>query len=789
LSQRLGYFFLFPNICFPLFPVIDYQTFKRTYFDRAEPEIYQKGIDWIFRGLIHLLLYRVVYHYFVPDPLAIRDFAGVGQYVLSSFLLYLRISGLFHLIVGILCLFGCNLPETHHRYFLADSFTDFWRRINIYWKDFMVKLFYFPMFLSLRRWGTTRAMILATLATFFVTWLLHSYQWFWLRGSFPLHPQDMIFWGVLAILVTGNSIYEVKYGRNRRSLTRNAKPDFRQALGRAARTATVFVVICVLWSFWTSTSIDQWLAIMSLTGTASAVEILVLGLVLLAAIAIGVIVQLFGKRDSVQSRSGPVAIPRRAAWIGAATMTLIACYFTGINVHPRATSVIAILTGDQLNTRDQQQLVKGYYEELLGGESSGSMVWSVRLEEPATWKWNGRKASEYRIRTNDVRVAEWRPHITAIHKGQIFTTNQWGMRDQEYGKAKPPGTFRIAMLGSSHTVGAGVPLEDTFQSLVERRLNSGDAGQAGRKVEILNFAYAGDSVLGRLARFQMRALELDIDAVVDVSVSGEGQLAIKNLRQAVIGRTPGLDPVLLEIVRRARVTAEMSSEQIDSRLAPFVDEILRFGYRQLALAASKNEVDALVLVLPGLDDTDAIYRAEWESLSRMMHEAGLEAVSLEGVYGPLSERSTLKLASWDWHPNSAGHALIARRVHRELFRLDGLTSIAGGIASVSTNAESNARQMEVPAMADDYETIKKTLKTFILEDFLPGEDPGALEDSTPLITGGVLDSIATIRFATFVDATYGVDLEAHELSPDYIDTLSAMATLVHSKLRERKPQG
>ena len=87
-------------------------------------------------------------------------------------------------------------------------------------------------------------------------------------------------------------------------------------------------------------------------------------------------------------------------------------------------------------------------------------------------------------------------------------------------------------------------------------------------------------------------------------------------------------------------------------------------------------------------------------------------------------------------------------------------------------------------MADDYETIKKTLKNFILEDFLPGEDPDALEDSTPLITGGVLDSIATIKFATFVDETYGIDLGAHELSADYIDTVADMATLVHSKLQE-----
>jgi acyl carrier protein len=87
-------------------------------------------------------------------------------------------------------------------------------------------------------------------------------------------------------------------------------------------------------------------------------------------------------------------------------------------------------------------------------------------------------------------------------------------------------------------------------------------------------------------------------------------------------------------------------------------------------------------------------------------------------------------------------------------------------------------------MTKDLESIKETLKKFILKEFLPGEDPDALEDSTPLITGGVLDSIATIKFATFVDATYGVDLEAHELSADYIDTVTDMAALVKSKQPE-----
>ena len=87
-------------------------------------------------------------------------------------------------------------------------------------------------------------------------------------------------------------------------------------------------------------------------------------------------------------------------------------------------------------------------------------------------------------------------------------------------------------------------------------------------------------------------------------------------------------------------------------------------------------------------------------------------------------------------------------------------------------------------MSDDIESIKHVIKEYILTEFLPGEDPAALEDDTPLITGGVLDSIATIQFATVVEEKYGVEMQAHELSADYIDTLSGMATVVQSKLQD-----
>ena len=85
-------------------------------------------------------------------------------------------------------------------------------------------------------------------------------------------------------------------------------------------------------------------------------------------------------------------------------------------------------------------------------------------------------------------------------------------------------------------------------------------------------------------------------------------------------------------------------------------------------------------------------------------------------------------------------------------------------------------------MTDNVESIKDALKEYVLSEFLPGENPDDLEDDTPLITGGIMDSISTVKFSLFVEEKYGVELQAHELSADYIDTLSAMASIIESKL-------
>src|SRR5262249_10471859 len=188
------------------------------------------------------------YHYAALYVSKLSWMLGAAGFLLCMYLLYLRVSGTFHLIVGLLHMCGFNLPETHHFYFLATSFTDFWRRINIYWKDFVMKLFFYPMHFKLRKMGTRWALSVATMVTFLATWALHSWQWFWIRGKPLLDWKDFSFWMILGVLVVVTAIYETTRGRQR--TLRPSAAVLKQRLILGLQAAGVFALMCILWAYW-----------------------------------------------------------------------------------------------------------------------------------------------------------------------------------------------------------------------------------------------------------------------------------------------------------------------------------------------------------------------------------------------------------------------------------------------------------------------------------------------------------------------------------------------------------
>ena len=79
------------------------------------------------------------------------------------------------------------------------------------------------------------------------------------------------------------------------------------------------------------------------------------------------------------------------------------------------------------------------------------------------------------------------------------------------------------------------------------------------------------------------------------------------------------------------------------------------------------------------------------------------------------------------------------------------------------------------------DAAKQKIKDFIMAQFLPGEDPNELTDDTPLISGGILDSIATLQLVMFIEESFRISFEPHEVDKENLDSLNLMLRLLQSK--------
>jgi alginate O-acetyltransferase complex protein AlgI len=248
----LNYFFILPNYVFTLFPVIDFQTMRRSYYQRDTHEIAQQGVRWMMRGFVQLCLYRLLFYFndqYIPDR--VTTFRALAANVALTFLLYLNVSGRSHLIAGMLHLFGYDLPETNRRYLLSRGLVDLWRRINIYWKDFMMKTVYYPFYFKFRKRGDFRARLGATAAVFVASWALHAYQSFWLTGDPGFRLTDTVFW----IILGSSVVATVWYGETHKPRKR---PVWQTWILHAAQAMATFMFMATIWSMWSSLSFSSW---------------------------------------------------------------------------------------------------------------------------------------------------------------------------------------------------------------------------------------------------------------------------------------------------------------------------------------------------------------------------------------------------------------------------------------------------------------------------------------------------------------------------------------------------
>lgn len=675
-ARTLAYFFMLPNVSFALFPVIDYATFRRNYYDEEAWSIYETGLRWVVRGLVQLLLYRLIYLNFSLEATEVHRLGDLLQYVVTTFLLYLRVSGQFHLVVGLLHLFGFRLPETHHLYYLSASFTDFWRRINIYWKDFMMKLVYYPSFFGLRRFGNRRAIVLATATVFVATWLLHSYQWFWLRGGFPITVPDTLFWGILGVAMVLASLSESERGRRR------AGGKVRWSARLGLRTVGMFCVLAVLWSLWSTESVVEWIWMWRAAGVASPRELVTFAALLVCGVAVT------GWPWGVQTLRATVRVPwyRNPTLRALATLlTLLALTVPTIQeaLPTPARRLLLSLQDPGLNSADAALRVRGYYEQLdQRGALNGQALWQDVAQKPSNWaELSTGNLLEAR---SDFLVTTLKPSYHFVWNGHPTTTNRWGMRDREYAVQKPAGTFRIAILGPSLAMGNGVDDSEVFDNVLEERL-AREPIASSRRFEVLNFAVNGYALPQQVALLEDRVLRFQPDVVILTEspyfrdgigrflqrVLWEGHpIPYPDLRELLSKKglypldTTGI-PIPFAFLRRMAgalgVDSRMSWGESRSRIQSVSLDVGRWATQRMA---TEIRASGAVPVLLGISPADPLPR-DPDALLRVGAESGVLAFDLLHLYDG-KDLSAIRVAPWDNHPNATGHRMIADGLYNEL---------------------------------------------------------------------------------------------------------------------------
>lgn len=655
IGRALAYFFMLPNVAFPLFPVMDYKTFDATWYDQEAFAIYQAGLRYIARGIFQLVVFRIIYYYVVKDPAELVNLGDLLTYVVSTFLVYVRVSGQFHIITGVLYLFGYRMPRTNNNYYLATGFTEVWQRNNIYWKDFMMKLVYYPSFFKLRQRGQKLALIAATVLVFVITWALHSYQWFWIRGDFPITGTDMLFWGSVGFFM----LLEMLRDTAKPAASRVHQPR-RWSLKRALSTVGFFLFFSALWALWDSESIGDFFSLWSLVGKYDGHTLQVFGVLLVIALAVAG--WPWGRQPLVGGNG-------RKFWQRDDFQTVCICAGLLALAHPTITNLAGMpftrfaqsLRDTKLNDRDAATQHRGYYEQLnTAGGLTGAQLQEVNENRPRDWVPLTDTPLYHQV--NTFLGGELVPSMTLDFKGEHITTNRWGMRDRDYQLQKPPATVRIALLGPSDVMGAGVRDSQTFEAVLEERLNRELTPVDSLHYEILNFSVVSYSMLQQMEMFTERALRFAPDLVIaSYHPISEARFSFQYLANTARMGGDIPYPELRQIVKEAGVKPGMRQAETFRRLKPFGDRLVEFALKRIHDQAAQRGARAVLLVR----DMPAEHSAAAHPVIDFARGLGFTILDIRDVYAGHDVQKLL-LASWDKHPNAEGHRLIADRLFTEL---------------------------------------------------------------------------------------------------------------------------
>ncbi|MBI4436417.1 MAG: SGNH/GDSL hydrolase family protein [Candidatus Omnitrophica bacterium] len=137
-----------------------------------------------------------------------------------------------------------------------------------------------------------------------------------------------------------------------------------------------------------------------------------------------------------------------------------------------------------------------------------------------------------------------KPNFTGLSLGVPFQTNSKGFRDLERSYEKKRGMFRILCIGDSVTFGPGLPFEQTYPQMLEKRLRS---RFPKKHIEVLNMSVPSYNTVYEAQLLEEEGIRYHPDLVVIGYVYNDSGYNFEFYHQQV-GKALAGEPYVLDLL-------------------------------------------------------------------------------------------------------------------------------------------------------------------------------------------------------------------------------------------------
>lgn len=274
-----------------------------------------------------------------------------------------------------------------------------------------------------------------------------------------------------------------------------------------------------------------------------------------------------------------------------------------------------------------------------------------------------------------------------------FPLNSLHLRDFEYSPEKPPGVFRILVVGDSFTQGAGVPFGDSYPKRLERALNFyGDPGKT--LYQVLNAGVSQRSTPEEVRTVKRLAKRFDPDLIIvgyclNDAEDWADRAGIEALRTRSFGSwfkhprgVRGLlyrHSAVIRLVAQRLFNARSTTHHVKYYTALYGEGYsgwrrTRKAFSELSAFSREREIPVLVMIFPlfsfGLGE-DYPLAAVHRQVQQTLREAGIPFLDLREAYRDLPRLRLEAIPFLDPHPDEIAHriatdALLSRLLESRL---------------------------------------------------------------------------------------------------------------------------